>query len=125
MKALTKPTLRLQNLLLSDTRFAAENRNVIPTQCAKAVPTVTASLVVLLVVLTAHCARAAQPSLGQAIRNGDKPAIRSLVSDRTAIQARDELGNTPLMLAAVHGDVALLELLWQAGADVNATNSAG
>ena len=69
----------------------------------------------------------ASPSaaLFQAIRAGDRAAVRLLIKAGTDINARDEVGNTPLMAAALNADAAVLELLLKAGADVNATNQAG
>ncbi|MBI2947447.1 MAG: ankyrin repeat domain-containing protein [Verrucomicrobia bacterium] len=64
-------------------------------------------------------------ALFQAIRVGDHPAVRTLLKNGAAVNPRDELGNTPLMAAALNADAAVLELLLKAGADVNATNQAG
>jgi ankyrin repeat protein len=63
--------------------------------------------------------------LFQAIRMGDHAAVGLLLNNGSDIHARDELGNTPLMAAAMNADAAVLELLLKAGADVNATNKAG
>jgi ankyrin repeat protein len=78
-----------------------------------------------LIVLTATRAATAEPALFQAIRNGDKAAIRAQATNAISVNARDEWGNTPLMVAAANGDIAVLELLLNAGAEVNATNKAG
>ena len=61
----------------------------------------------------------------QAIRAGDRAAVKTLLKSGADLQARDESGDTPLMAAALNADVAVLELLLKAGADVNATNHAG
>ena len=59
------------------------------------------------------------------IRAGDHVSVKALVKYGANIHARDDLGNTPLMAAALNADLAMLELLLKAGADVNATNQAG
>ena len=64
-------------------------------------------------------------SLFDSIRAGDPGAVRKLLKNGADVGARDELGNTPLMAAAMSADPAVLELLLKAGADVNATNQAG
>jgi hypothetical protein len=45
--------------------------------------------------------------------------------DRTALNARSELGRTPLMRAAVHHSVEFASKLIQAGADINAMDNIG
>src|SRR5262245_42454132 len=61
-----------------------------------------------------------------AIRAGDRPAIDALLDgSRRAATSRGPRGTTPLMTAALHGDVAMVTRLLQAGADVNTTNAAG
>jgi ankyrin repeat protein len=74
--------------------------------------------------LADEAASAANP-LFQAIRAGDRAAVRTLLKNGAPANARDELGNTPLMAAALNADAAVLEPLLKAGADVNATNRAG
>ena len=64
-------------------------------------------------------------TLFQAIRAGDRSAIKMLLKNGANLHARDQSGDTPLMAAALNGSVAVLELLTKAGADVNATNQAG
>ncbi|HKX61427.1 MAG TPA: ankyrin repeat domain-containing protein, partial [Verrucomicrobiae bacterium] len=60
----------------------------------------------------------------QAIRSGDVATVEKLVKSGAAA-ARDELGNTALMAAALNGNPAMLEVLLKAGSEVNATNRAG
>src|SRR5689334_14715878 len=64
-------------------------------------------------------------TLFKSIRAGDRAAVKTLLKNGADIHARDQVGNTPLMAAALNADSALLELLLKAGADVNATNQAG
>jgi ankyrin repeat protein/mono/diheme cytochrome c family protein len=64
-------------------------------------------------------------NLFHAIRAGDRAAVGSLLKSGADVQARDELGNTPLLAAALNADAAVFELLLQAGADLNTTNQAG
>ena len=62
----------------------------------------------------------------QAIRSADFSALDPLLAaGGDVLQARDEAGDTPLMAAALTGDVAVVRRLLEAGADVNATNAAG
>jgi len=63
--------------------------------------------------------------LFQAIREGDAGKAEALMQDTSALKARDEYGNTPLMTAAWLADAAVLDRLLKAGADVNASNKAG
>jgi ankyrin repeat protein len=60
-----------------------------------------------------------------ALRNGDVRAIREALDKGASVNARDEHGNTPLMLAAAYSDVASMKLLLDRGAQVNVTNSEG
>ncbi len=67
----------------------------------------------------------ANNSIFESIRAGDRAAVKTLLKNSDAVNARDELGNTPLMAAAWIADAAVLEVLLKAGADVSATNKAG
>lgn len=59
------------------------------------------------------------------LRSGDAVRIRETLARGASPNARDAVGNTPLMWAAVYGDLRCLELLLDRGAEVNATNAAG
>jgi ankyrin repeat protein len=61
----------------------------------------------------------------QAVRMGDAPGARALLSRGADARARDKDGSTALMWAAVYGDASLLDTLLSQGADVNAKNHAG
>src|SRR5262249_51215715 len=60
--------------------------------------------------------------LVDAVKRGDASATRSLLDRGQSIEGRDREGNTPLMLAALHGDAALVELLLARHADARAKN---
>jgi mono/diheme cytochrome c family protein len=60
------------------------------------------------------------------IREDDRPAIDGLLRGNPgSAKARGARGSTPLMAAALYGDAALVKRLLTAGADPNATNTAG
>ncbi|MCU1382618.1 MAG: Ankyrin [Acidobacteria bacterium] len=61
----------------------------------------------------------------QAIRTGDLPRLKTLVTTPEDANARGPLGSTPLMDAAVAGSVEAMALLIEHGADVNAQNPFG
>ena len=61
-----------------------------------------------------------------AIRLGDRAVVDTQLRDATrVVRLRGDGGSTPLMAAALHGDTALVKRLLDAGADPNASNSAG
>jgi ankyrin repeat protein len=59
------------------------------------------------------------------LRTGDVRQIREALDRGASPNARDEQGNTPLMLAAVYGEAGAVRLLLDRGAEVNAANAAG
>ena len=78
------------------------------------------------VLLSAHAEQSALPGdFFSALRNGDVRQIRDALDKGASVNARDDKGNTPLMLAAVYGDTACIRLLLERGATVNVTNIEG
>jgi ankyrin repeat protein len=66
------------------------------------------------------------PRLIDAIRRGDTAAVEALLdTDPRALARGDEQGMTPLLWAAVQGDVALVHLLLARGADAGVRDSRG
>ncbi|MBI3048540.1 MAG: ankyrin repeat domain-containing protein [Acidobacteria bacterium] len=64
--------------------------------------------------------------LMEAIRRGDSAAARrELMQNSAAARQRGTGGTTPLMYAALYGDLALLRMLLDHGADPNAANDLG
>lgn len=59
-----------------------------------------------------------------AARKGDVKKVKELLqSDPKLVSAKDSNGDTPLHLAALHGQLAAAQALIDAGADVNARNN--
>ncbi len=64
-------------------------------------------------------------TLESAIAQGDVARASALLDQGAVIDARDEAGRTPLMLAVTHDKVELVRLLLARGADPNAADNAG
>lgn len=58
----------------------------------------------------------------EAVMRGDVEAVRQLIQEGAAVNAADELGYTPLMLAVRKGHELVVRVLMEAGADVRAVN---
>lgn len=91
-----------------------------PTRSFTRIFTATA---LTLVVAASGSALLADP-IHDAARKGDVKKIKDLLqSDPKAVSAKDSVGDTPLHLAALHGQLAAAQALIDAGADVNAKNN--
>ena len=64
-------------------------------------------------------------TLQSAAARGDVAQATSLLNQGAAIDARDEAGRTPLMLAVTQGQLEIVRLLLARGADPNAADNAG
>src|SRR5207302_9165656 len=62
-------------------------------------------------------------NLHEAAGNGNVAAVRKLLAAGNSPDGRDELGNTPLMLAALGASLEAFQALCEAGADLNAKNA--
>jgi ankyrin repeat protein len=61
-----------------------------------------------------------------AARKGDLKKVQAIVqADPSSVNSKDDMGDTPLHVAALHGEVAVAQALIAASADVNVKNSAG
>lgn len=86
----------------------------------------TLGLAALVLVALASTNLAFCGPIHDAASKGDVNKIKALLqSDPKLVSSKDKLGNTPLHLAAFHGQTAATQALIDAGADVNAKNSYG
>ena len=79
----------------------------------------------LLVLSVASVVAGNALDLVDAVREGDREAVRSLLSESTDVNASQADGATALAWAVHRDDVVTVELLIAAGADVNAANVYG
>lgn len=63
--------------------------------------------------------------LAEACLLGRSRFVKSLLEGGVSLEQRDDAGNTPLILSAIHGSAETVELLIKAGADVDAFNNTG
>ena len=68
---------------------------------------------------------AADLRLIDAVRRGDRNAVRALLRNRVDVNVAQPDGSTALLLAADRNDPELVDLLIKAGANVNARNDYG
>ena len=78
-----------------------------------------------LIVVTHAIAAVGDLPLVDAVKSGDKAAVRALLSQRADVNAAQPDGATALAWAAQRDDLESAELLLQAGANVNAANEYG
>lgn len=67
----------------------------------------------------------AAKALFVAIRAADRTSVTRLLVDRSLLKSADRYGSTPLMWATTYADVAMMQLLIESGADVNAADKSG
>lgn len=80
----------------------------------------------VVLLLVAGTAVAFSDPIHDAARKGDAKKVRAILqADPKAISAKDNHGDTPLHLAALHGQIEVAQVLLDAGADVNAKNNYG
>ncbi|MEQ1897830.1 MAG: ankyrin repeat domain-containing protein [Vicinamibacterales bacterium] len=82
-------------------------------------------LVVLLALPASVSAAARAVPLVEAVKNGDVKQARALVAQKVNVNAPDVDGSTALHWAAHRGEVALVDVLLQAGAKATAVNAYG
>jgi uncharacterized protein len=78
------------------------------------------ALLVSALLLTVASSSLAATKLIDAVKRGDVNAVRTLIAQKTDVNAPDADGSTPLHWAAQRDDVAMTELLIAAGANVKA-----
>ena len=81
--------------------------------------------ITLLLCNAAFCLPAEDLRLIDAIKNGDRAAVRSLIEQRANVNAASTDGTTAIAWAVNRDDVESAELLIQAGANVNAATDYG
>jgi ankyrin repeat protein len=83
-------------------------------------------LAAILVMVLAASGSAFCGPIHDAARKGDLKKVKALLAvDPTLVSSKDKEGNTPLHMAAFHGETAVAAALIEAGADVNAKNNSG
>ena len=79
-----------------------------------------------LLFLLAGCTEIAPTdTLHDAVKRNDSAAVQQLLADGAAVDARNEHGLTPLMLACMNLQEENIRLLIRAGADPHTGNAAG
>lgn len=59
----------------------------------------------------------------QSVTQGNEMSVKTLLTTGAEVDTRDEIGKTPLIIAADKGYLPIVQLLIQNGADVNAQNN--
>src|SRR6185437_4704076 len=87
-------------------------------------PSHTVLFAAVAILALASATHAFADPIHDAARKGDMKKLNQLLqSDPQAVSAKDSNGDTPLHLAALHGELAAAQALIAAGADVNAKNN--
>lgn len=82
--------------------------------------------IVLMIVLLGASTTAFSSPIHDAARKGDVNKVKALLqSDPKLVGDRDKNGDTPLHVASLHGQVAVAQVLLDAGAEINARNNYG
>jgi ankyrin repeat protein len=80
-----------------------------------------AVLTLLLLACSSGLTDASAAQVHELVARGDAEAVRRLLAeDASVLEARDDLGRTPLLLAAVAENAEIVQLLLEAGAEVDA-----
>jgi ankyrin repeat protein len=84
----------------------------------------TSSLAFLMAAALACTGFAYADPIHDAARKGDAKKVQALLQvDPKLVNEKDSLGDTPLHVAALHGQIEVVQALIAAGADVNAKNN--
>jgi hypothetical protein len=103
-----------------DTRIAAEHAGHISSFAARSAAPAPASPAAAQSNGSAPAA-----SLGSAAASGDSSALERLLDQGATLDARDDLGRTPLMLATLNGQLDSVRLLLRRGANPNIADNEG
>lgn len=82
-------------------------------------------LLILLIATTLITAAAARPAIIEAVRKGDKDALRTLLQKGANVNEAEADGATALHWASYRDDVQIADALLKAGAKVNTANDLG
>jgi ankyrin repeat protein len=91
-----------------------------------AAPTITTEVSPNATVQVIAKSKASNPNLNaqllNAAKNGDLQTLRSLISQATDVNVRDQYGWTPLLWAAMNGNTEMVRVLLVSGANPNTRN---
>ena len=79
----------------------------------------------LICLLMATATVYSQQSIHEAAEQGNLAAVERYLQNGIAVDARDNGGDTPLILAASQGNLDVVKVLVDKGADVNARDNGG
>jgi len=84
----------------------------------------TGMLIVLLMAFSTD-GKDVNSSMWNAVKKGDADKVKVLIKQGADINAQDEDGDTPLMIASYYGQLEVVRALLNAGADVSSTHKYG